>query len=91
MTPKDDDGHGTAMLSLIHRIAPFADICVARIAGKDDDLKNNPQLTSSKLAEVCVHILLRQQIIINLPANAIGHRLSAGLPKSKMPISCLYP
>ena len=50
--PLDDDGHGTAMLSIIHQIAPFADICVARIAGKDKDLKDHPSCTSMNLAEV---------------------------------------
>lgn len=50
--PKDEDGHGTAMLSIVHRIAPFADICVARIASGSNDLKQDPKLTSEKLAEV---------------------------------------
>ena len=50
--PEDDDGHGTAILSVVHRIAPFADICVARIAGKDENLRNDPTTTSKNLAEV---------------------------------------
>ncbi|KAI9774754.1 MAG: hypothetical protein M1839_001621 [Geoglossum umbratile] len=37
--PQDEDGHGTSMLSTIIDIAPFADICVARIAGSDSDLR----------------------------------------------------
>ncbi|KAF2496437.1 subtilisin-like protein [Lophium mytilinum] len=49
--PQDNEGHGTAMLSIIHRIAPFADICVARIAGKDADLKEDPKTTSNNLAK----------------------------------------
>lgn len=50
--PQDNDGHGTAMLSIVHRIAPFADVCVARIAGKDEDLKSNLKMTSNNLAKV---------------------------------------
>jgi hypothetical protein len=50
--PHDSSGHGTAMLSIIHRVAPFADICVARIAKDDDDLRNNPVKTSQNLAQV---------------------------------------
>jgi hypothetical protein len=50
--PQDNDGHGTAMLSIVHCIAPFADVCVARIAGKDEDLKRDPKKTSNNLAKV---------------------------------------
>lgn len=50
--PQDEDGHGTAMLSIIHRIAPFANICVARIAAGDQDMKNDPEGTSNNLAKV---------------------------------------
>jgi hypothetical protein len=52
--PQDKSGHGTAMLSIIHRVAPFADICVARIAKEDDDLRNDPVKTSQNLAQVFV-------------------------------------
>ncbi len=52
LEPQDNDGHGTSMLSIIHRIAPFADVCVARIAGKDVDLKKEPKTTSNNLAKV---------------------------------------
>lgn len=51
--PLDIDGHGTAMLSIVHRVAPFADICVARIAGGDEDLKQDAIKTSQNLAKVC--------------------------------------
>lgn len=51
--PLDSDGHGTAMLSVIMRIAPFANICVARIAGSDHDLGGQHSGASQKnLAEV---------------------------------------
>lgn len=50
--PEDENGHGTAMLSLVHRVAPFADVCVARIAGGDNDLKEAPEATSNNLAKV---------------------------------------
>lgn len=36
--PKDADGHGTYILSLIMRIAPEANLCVARVARKPSDL-----------------------------------------------------
>ncbi|KAI5920979.1 hypothetical protein F4810DRAFT_722919 [Camillea tinctor] len=63
-----DDGHRTAMLSIIHRIAPFADVCVARIAGEDGDLQRNPELTSSNLAKV---LLRRMMVIKTVVSNAI--------------------
>ncbi|KAI9766615.1 MAG: hypothetical protein M1840_006426 [Geoglossum simile] len=49
--PLDEDGHGTSMLSIIMRIAPFADVCVARIAGFDKDLGDQATHTSQHLAE----------------------------------------
>ena len=52
ITRQDKDGHGTAMLSIIHQVAPFADVCIARIAGEDKDLKDHPEQTSKNLAEV---------------------------------------
>ncbi|CAO2652992.1 Nn.00g024030.m01.CDS01 [Neocucurbitaria sp. VM-36] len=52
MKPLDDDGHGTAILSVIMRIAPFADVCIARIAGSDQDLGGQTSDKSQKnLAE----------------------------------------
>lgn len=54
IVPQDDDGHGTAMLSIVHRIAPFANVCVARIASNGEDLKEHPETTSSNLAKVFV-------------------------------------
>ncbi|KIW21359.1 hypothetical protein PV08_01939 [Exophiala spinifera] len=59
--PQDDDGHGTAMLSIVHRIAPFADVCVARIAGEDKDLKTNPGKTSNNLAEAILWAVKEQK------------------------------
>lgn len=50
--PKDDDGHGTSMLSLICEIAPFADIYVARIAGGGIHMLNERERTSDNLAKV---------------------------------------
>lgn len=50
--PQDDHGHGTAMVSIFHKVAPFADLCVARIAGKDEDLGDHPEKTGSNLAKV---------------------------------------
>lgn len=38
--PIDCDGHGTHVLSLAMKIAPAADICVARIAKNTEDLQN---------------------------------------------------
>ncbi|KAF3001372.1 hypothetical protein E8E13_006595 [Curvularia kusanoi] len=38
MFPIDEDGHGTSMLDLLMKVAPFADICVARIAHSNKDL-----------------------------------------------------
>jgi hypothetical protein len=56
--PCNDDGHGTSMLSLVLEIAPFANICVARIAAKDADLYKHPFQTSKSLAEVCARSTL---------------------------------
>jgi hypothetical protein len=50
--PKDDDGHGTSMLGLILKIASFADIYVARIAGGGNDMLNERERTSDNLAKV---------------------------------------
>lgn len=38
--PVDSDGHGTHALSLLMKVAPAADICVARIAKNTEDLQN---------------------------------------------------
>lgn len=56
ITPIDNDGHGTAMLSIIYRLAPFADLCVARIAENDNDLRERPGVTSDNLAEVRIQL-----------------------------------
>jgi hypothetical protein len=50
--PLDEDGHGTAMLSLLMELAPFADICVARIACKDSELRDDQSKSQKRLAEV---------------------------------------
>jgi hypothetical protein len=52
--PRDDDGHGTSMLSVVSGIAPFADIFVARIARTSQDLKELPSKTSENLAAVSI-------------------------------------
>ena len=83
--PKDTDGHGTAMLSIIHRVAPFADICVARIAGKDEDLTKEPVRTAQNFAKV---IVMRH----SLPAFPLTtkYRLLTGLLEYKKQILCQY-
>lgn len=48
MQPCDCDGHGTHVLSLVMKIAPAADICVARIAKNSEDLRNR----ASEVAKV---------------------------------------
>jgi hypothetical protein len=51
--PTDTDGHGTSMLSLLMQIAPFADFCIARIAGSDKDLQGiNSSKSQKRLSEV---------------------------------------
>ncbi|KAI5460412.1 peptidase S8/S53, subtilisin/kexin/sedolisin [Mariannaea sp. PMI_226] len=42
-TPEDNDGHGTHVLSVLMKVAPAADIYVARIARKTKDLQNASQ------------------------------------------------
>ena len=54
LSPCDSDGHGTSMLSLIADTAPFADLCVARIAGNSRHLSERPLTTSENLAKVSV-------------------------------------
>jgi subtilisin family serine protease len=36
----DVDGHGTHAAGLILKVAPYAEICIARIAGVNDGLPN---------------------------------------------------
>ncbi|OQU98196.1 Fungal specific transcription factor domain-containing protein [Cladophialophora immunda] len=90
--PQDNDGHGTSMLSLLHRMAPFADVCVARIAGKDEDMRRDPEKTSDKLAKAILWAVEEQEAdIVSLSlgweqeqqvdrhrviSNAISHALS---------------
>jgi hypothetical protein len=52
-SPLDVDGHGTSMLSLLMKLAPFAEICVARIARSDSDLMGqNASISQERLADV---------------------------------------
>ncbi|KIW22421.1 uncharacterized protein PV07_12308 [Cladophialophora immunda] len=90
--PQDNDGHGTSMLSLLHRMAPFADVCVARIAGKDEDMRRDPEKTSDNLAKAILWAVEEQEAdIVSLSlgweqeqqvdrhrviSNAISHALS---------------
>lgn len=46
--PCDFDGHGTHVLSLLMKIAPAANICVARIAKNSEDLRDR----ASEVAKV---------------------------------------
>lgn len=45
----DTDGHGTFILSLIMKIAPMADVYVARVAAGDEDFPNS----ADNIAKVC--------------------------------------
>ncbi|KAF2804923.1 subtilisin-like protein [Mytilinidion resinicola] len=49
--PQDDSGHGTSMLYTVMNIAPFADVCVARIAGNSEDLRQEDSRTTKNLAD----------------------------------------
>lgn len=53
-TPKDSDGHGTHLVSLIMQIAPEADIFVARVFKDTQNLAN----TSVSVAEVRAYLTL---------------------------------
>jgi hypothetical protein len=50
--PVDEAGHGTSMLYTLMRNAPFADLCVARIAGNSDHMRRHPAIVSTNLAKV---------------------------------------
>lgn len=71
--PQDDDGHGTAMLSVVHRIAPFANICVAHIAGDDQDMREHPIDTSNNLAKVLELHSMQKDFRTN--STSIGHQM----------------
>ena len=78
--PHDDFGHGTSMLYTIMRIAPFANVCVARIAGNGEHLRKEPSRTSKNLAEVGNPDF----VVVSIgEAKIRGHRQFVGLPKSK--------
>ncbi|PFH61507.1 hypothetical protein XA68_17164 [Ophiocordyceps unilateralis] len=47
--PVDDQGHGTAMLSLAMRVAPAADFCVARVAKNYEELGNASDLVTEAI------------------------------------------
>lgn len=46
--PLDCDGHGSHVLSILMKVAPTADICVARVAKNAEDLENR----ASSIAQV---------------------------------------
>lgn len=52
---KDEDGHGTHVLSVLMKVVPAADIYVARVARNTHDLQNATQ----NVAEVSLHFQLR--------------------------------
>ena len=53
-TPQDDDGHGSRVLSLLMKEAPFADVYVARMAKNSRGLEHSSQA----LAEVSSELVL---------------------------------
>ena len=83
--PQDNNKHKTAILSIVHYIAPFADICIARIAGKDKDLKRNLKTTNSNLTKV---FLQRIKIIYLITNTTIaGYPLGCGEARRKYRVS----
>jgi subtilisin family serine protease len=76
--PLDDDGHGTSMLSTIMNIAPFADICVARIAGTEDDLLREITITQKNVAKVLKSIGLTLSSEWLIPC--AGYRVGSQMP-----------
>lgn len=38
--PCDEGGHGTSVLSVLMKVAPYADVYVARVARSEEDLLN---------------------------------------------------
>jgi hypothetical protein len=76
--PRDDDGHGTSMLSTVMRVAPFADVCVARVASVDNDLRVQAKRTSDNLAKV-VYPLTTSHYYTNakrVTGNSMGYQES---------------
>jgi len=63
-SPCDNDGHGTAMLSMILTIAPFSDICVARIAGEGRDLIESREETCAYAADVSSSMVCQKTAIL---------------------------
>lgn len=49
---RDQDGHGTHSLSLVMKVAPAADLYVARVARDEKDLKKDLQSASDNVAKV---------------------------------------
>ena len=39
-TPTDDHGHGTHLVTLILQLAPYAELCVARVAKHSEELQH---------------------------------------------------
>ena len=56
--PKDEDGHGTHVLSVLMKVAPGADVFVARVARDTLDLENS----AWKIADVSRHSQPRTHI-----------------------------
>ncbi|KAL6895734.1 peptidase S8/S53 domain-containing protein [Trichoderma longibrachiatum] len=48
--PLDRDGHGSHALSILMKVAPAADICVARVAENTEDLQNRPSAIAQAIA-----------------------------------------
>lgn len=54
--PIDEDGHGTYMLSIVLKVAPFAEICVARIASSTTNLRADAAKTGTNLSKVILFL-----------------------------------
>ncbi|KAL7936124.1 subtilisin-like protein [Trichoderma chlorosporum] len=68
--PVDDDGHGTYTLSLLMKIAPAADICVARIAKNTEDLTNRV----SNIAEAIDWAMDSEEANVDIVAMSFGYQ-----------------
>lgn len=68
-TPKDDDGHGSRVLSLLMKVAPMADIYVARIANNSSGLEHSSQFIAN----------VRSEAVSSAPFRLTALRLFLGL------------
>ena len=69
VTPIDEDGHGTAMVSLVMNIAPQADVYVARVARRPQDLDESVD----NVAQVCsLKQMTWNMLLTNLPRPSNG-------------------